>query len=109
MNSKLEVYKATFDGTLHMRECEAGDLLERLEDWQVDPVCGAGDPELMSASIFRLPEGGGAVIVHDETGEQRFMVVCDSNLALAETASHFASLAASLRRGADIFENGGKR
>ena len=108
MDRKLEVYEATFDGALHMRACENRDLLARLEDWQIDPVCVAGDPELMSASIFRFPEGGGSVVVHDETGEQSFVVICTSNLALAEAASHFASLAANLRYGADIFENEGE-
>ena len=42
----------------------------------------------------------------DETGEKSFVVLCNSNLALAETASHYASLVANLRYGADIFENG---
>ena len=108
MDRKLEVYEATFDGALHMRACESRDLLARLEDWQIDPVCVAGDPEVMSASIFRFPEGGGSIVVHDDTGEQSFMVICNSNLALAEAASHFASLAANLRYGADIFENEGE-
>ncbi|MBQ1330683.1 MAG: hypothetical protein IIY31_03415 [Desulfovibrio sp.] len=106
MDRKLEVYEATFDGALHMRECDDRDLLARLDDWQIDPLCGAGDPELMSASIFRFPEGGGSIVVHDETGEKSFVVLCNSNLALAETASHYASLVANLRYGADIFENG---
>ena len=36
------------------------------------------------------------------------MVICNSNLALAEAGSHFASLVANLRYGADIFENEGE-
>jgi hypothetical protein len=106
MNKPQEVYEASFDGALHVRECRNEELLARLEDSEFDPVCTAGDPELMTASVFRFPEGGGFVVVRDEVGETSFTVLCTSNLALAEVASHYASLSAELRYGADIFENG---
>ena len=100
-----EVYEAVFDGALHVRACTDQELLASMEEGAVEPVCTLGDPGMLAASVFRFPKGGGAVVVRDGEGDVSFKVLCATNLALAEAASHFASLASNLRYGADIFED----
>ncbi len=101
-----EVYEAVFDGALHVRGC-GRELLARAEEDGIEPVCTLGDPGLLSCSVFRFPGGGGFVAVRDGAGDAVFKVFCATSLALAEAASHYASLAANLRYGADIFEDAG--
>ena len=66
-------------------------------------IIGSGPIVIGQAAEFDYA-GTQACLALKEEGYE--VVLCNSNLALAETASHYASLVANLRYGADIFENG---
>ena len=109
----MEVYKAVFDGVLriHPTDAEADSALtENLREGVTDdlvPVCSMGDPDTLYATAYRFDGDipGGVVMVRGDEDAERFAVVAETNLAFAETATHFSRIVSEVRYGVDIFED----
>lgn len=107
----MELYKATFDGALHITPAdgsEAAELFGALAEGDTDGLVSVsitGDPDAFNVRAYLFDDevkSAGAVIFSYQD-EEVFAVAAETKLAFAEITAHFSRVASEVCYGEDIF------